>query len=86
VSEEERRSWSEAESKALWDALGRVPCPTLVIRGAASDVLSAEIAERMADTAPRGSFVEVAGAGHSLMLDNPNGFRQAVTDFVLAAA
>jgi pimeloyl-ACP methyl ester carboxylesterase len=86
LSEEQRRAWSEAESKALWDALARVPCPTLVIRGAASDVLSAETAERMAETAPKGTFAEIAGAGHSVLLDNPDGFRQAITDFVLGEA
>ncbi|MEE8556903.1 MAG: alpha/beta hydrolase [Myxococcota bacterium] len=83
VSEEQLRTWAEAESKALWDTLLRAPCPTLVVRGAASDVLSAETADRMAETASQGSRVEVERAGHSVMIDNPDRLRQVVTDFVL---
>jgi pimeloyl-ACP methyl ester carboxylesterase len=75
------------EAAALWAALARTPCPTLVVRGAASDVLSPEVADRMAEQAlPRGSLVVVPRAGHSVMLDNPDGFREAVTSFVLGDA
>ncbi len=75
------------ETVALWEALARTPCPALVVRGAASDVLSPEVAERMAEeTLPRGSLVVVSRAGHSVMVDNPEGFREAVTRFVLGDA
>jgi len=75
------------ESVVLWAALARTPCPTLVVRGAASDVLSPEVAERMAEQVlPQGSLVVVPRAGHSVMLDNPDGFREAVTSFVLGDA
>jgi len=75
------------ETAALWSALARTPCPTLVVRGAASDVLSPEVADRMAEEVlPRGSLVVVPRAGHSVMLDNPAGFREAVVSFVLGDA
>src|SRR5215472_6182066 len=75
------------ETAALWTALSRTLCPTLVVRGAASDVLSPEVADRMAeDVLPRGSLVVVPRAGHSVMVDNPEGFREAVTSFVLGDA
>jgi pimeloyl-ACP methyl ester carboxylesterase len=83
ISEEERRTWAETESKALWEALGRIECPTLVVRGAASDVLSADVADRMVETARRGLYAEIPRAGHSVMLDNPPAFRKAVTAFAL---
>ena len=68
-----------------WQALERIPCPTLVVRGAASDVLSPETAERMVEEAlPQGRLAVVARAGHSVMTDNPDGFREAVADFALA--
>jgi pimeloyl-ACP methyl ester carboxylesterase len=86
VSEEERRARAGEESKALWEALARVPCPTLVVRGAASDVLDAETAERMVNTAPKASLVEIPRAGHSVMIDNPEALRDAVTGFVLGDA
>ena len=77
----------EALGRALWDALRRVSCPTLVVRGAASDLLSAEVAERMVDEAlPHGRLAVVARAGHPVMTDNPEGFRDAVAGFVLTGA
>jgi pimeloyl-ACP methyl ester carboxylesterase len=76
----------EAESeRELWDALARIPCPTLVVRGAASDILSPEVADRMVDDVLQNGKLAIVGqAGHSVMTDNPEGFRDAVAAFVLA--
>jgi pimeloyl-ACP methyl ester carboxylesterase len=72
-------------SETLWKALEKIPCPTLVVRGAASDVLSADTADRMVDEVlAQGRLVVVPQAGHSVMTDNPEGFAEAVTAFVLA--
>jgi pimeloyl-ACP methyl ester carboxylesterase len=86
-----QESTAEAEARekettvALWDALARIPCPTLVVRGAASDILSPEVADRMVeDVLPHGRLAVVGRAGHSVMTDNPEGFRDAVADFVLS--
>jgi len=85
-SEDASRRAAE-ETAALWTALSRTACPALVVRGAASDVLSPEVADRMAEEVlPRGSLVVVPRAGHSVMVDNPEGFREAVTSFVLGDA
>jgi pimeloyl-ACP methyl ester carboxylesterase len=71
-------------AKRLWDALGRIPCPTLVVRGAASDILSPEIADRMVDDVlAKGQLAIVPRAAHSVMTDNPAGFAEAVSAFVL---
>jgi pimeloyl-ACP methyl ester carboxylesterase len=71
-------------TRELWDALARVPCPTLVVRGAASDVLSADVAERMAEEVlKQGRLAVVPRASHSVMTDNPEGFAEAVCAFVL---
>ncbi len=76
----ERRSIAEQ-----WEALGRVPCPTLVVRGAASDVFAPDTADKMVEEVLRqGRLAVVAQSGHSVMTDNPEGFRDAVTSFVLA--
>jgi len=71
-------------AEAQWDALRRIACPTLVVRGAASDVFSAETADRMVDDVlAKGRLAVVPRAGHSVMTDNPEGFREAVAAFVL---
>ncbi len=74
-----------ASPEAQWEALGKITCPTLVVRGAASDILSPEIADKMVDEVlANGKLAVVAQAGHSVMTDNPDGFRDAVNEFVLA--
>jgi pimeloyl-ACP methyl ester carboxylesterase len=81
-AEREARVTSE-----LWQALQAVACPTLVIRGAASDVVSPEVADRMVDEVlSRGRLVVVPRAGHSVMVDNPEGCRDALAAFVLGDA
>jgi len=77
---------AEDESRALWALLEGIPCPTLVVRGAASDVLAPETAERMAEDAlPNGTLAVVPRAAHAVMLENPEGLNQAVCGFVLDA-
>jgi pimeloyl-ACP methyl ester carboxylesterase len=57
----------------LWSAVDRVQCPTLVVRGAQSDVFHDEDAARMADRLERGRWVKIDGAGHTVQGDNPAG-------------
>jgi pimeloyl-ACP methyl ester carboxylesterase len=46
----------------VWDAIG---CPTLVVRGADSDLLLRTTAEEMTQRGPRAQLVEFAGIGHA---------------------
>ena len=79
---------AQRERRAIadpWEALARISCPTLVVRGAASDVFAPDTADRMVDEVlQKGALAVVPQAGHSVMTDNPDGFREAVTSFVLA--
>ena len=84
-SDDELLAREEEMIRRQWDALGKIPCPTLVVRGAASDFLSPEIADKMVDEVlPNGQLALVAQAGHSVMSDNPEGFCQVVTDFAVS--
>lgn len=65
-----------------WASVAQIKVPTLVVRGAESDLFSAATAERMCATMPQGEFVEVANAGHSVPLDNPRDFATAVEGFL----
>ena len=57
----------------LWGDFERLATgrPTLLIRGATSDLLDAEIAGRMRARAPEMGYVEVPDVGHAPMLDEP---------------
>ena len=53
---------------AVWDA---VRCPTLLLRGAESDLLSVDTAAAMRARGPKPKLVEFAGVGHAPMLLTP---------------
>ncbi len=59
----------------LWDA---ITCPTLVLRGAQSDLLSREVAGEMALRGPRPKVIEIAGVGHAPMLLSPDQYLPVV--------
>ncbi len=61
----------ERRRRLLWSAVDTVECPTLVVRGAQSDVFHDEDAERLAQRLPRGRWVRIEGAGHTVQGDNP---------------
>jgi len=65
----------------MQELAGAVTCPTLVIRGADSDVLSPSDAERFAGSFADGSWATVAGAGHNVQGDNPAGLARALRDW-----
>jgi pimeloyl-ACP methyl ester carboxylesterase len=46
----------------LWDAIG---CPTLVLRGAQSDLLTRDTCDKMAGRGPKAKVVEIPGVGHA---------------------
>jgi pimeloyl-ACP methyl ester carboxylesterase len=53
---------------AVWDA---IRCPTLVLRGAESDLLAADTAAAMRSRGPRPRVVEFPSIGHAPMLLDP---------------
>jgi esterase len=55
----------------LWPALQRISCPTLVVWGRESDVLSEAQARRVVDVLPHGELVAVPGVGHAPTLVEP---------------
>ncbi|MGI8895151.1 MAG: alpha/beta fold hydrolase [Casimicrobiaceae bacterium] len=61
------RASSPTDLWPLWDA---IQCPTLVLRGAQSDLFSHATAQAMAARGPRPRVVEFAGVGHAPMLQS----------------
>jgi pimeloyl-ACP methyl ester carboxylesterase len=70
----------------LWSAVDRVECPTLIVRGAQSDVFHDEDAARMADRFKRGRWVKIDGAGHTVQGDNPGGLTAELRAFLAEVA
>ena len=56
----------------LWPQWDSIRCPTLVIRGEQSDLLSPATARAMAARGPRANVEEIAGVGHAPMLMSPD--------------
>ena len=55
----------------LWQMYDRVSAPTLLLRGAESDLLSPATAQAMAERGPRAQVHEIAGVGHAPTLVQP---------------
>lgn len=68
----------------LWSTWNEIRCPTLVLRGAESEVLSRETLDQMRASKPGLEVVELAGVGHApgLMSEAQIG---AVREFLLRA-
>ncbi|MEQ7153655.1 alpha/beta fold hydrolase [Brevundimonas aurifodinae] len=74
---------AKALAPNLWPYFRRLARkrPTLLIRGATSDLLSAAIAEKMQKAAPTMHYAQVAGVGHAPMLDEPEA-KAAIFEFL----
>lgn len=51
----------------LWPVYGLIKCPTLVVRGAESDLLPRDTWLQMGDYGPRAKLAEIVGVGHAPM-------------------
>jgi pimeloyl-ACP methyl ester carboxylesterase len=81
ASEEASRLATEQRER-LAREVGKISCPTLILRGAKSDVLSDAAAERFATMLPKARWVRVEDAGHNIQGDNPRGLLEALNPFL----
>ena len=70
------------EEALLWDALRAIACPTLVVRGAESDIVSPASINEMVRIIPNARGIGVPSAGHLVPGDNPAGFIEAIGPFL----
>lgn len=69
-----------------WNAepwLARVRCPSLLVRGARTTVMREEVARAMADQMDHCDLITIPDAGHQVMLEQPDAFRDVVASFLL---
>lgn len=74
-----RQRYTAAEG---WQQVASIHVPTLLVRGALSDILDPEVASRMVETLAEGTLVEIAGSGHPVPLDQPDRFLDAVSSYL----
>jgi pimeloyl-ACP methyl ester carboxylesterase len=79
---EQRRQGTAPPPEDLWPSLPNIACPTLIVRGKETDLLSPEVAQRMVETIPNARLVEIERAGHMVFEDNPQDFIAAVKDWL----
>ena len=69
-------------TERLWGYVESLKTPTLVVRGAKSDIVASQIADDMHRRIPNSALATVEGAGHLVPGDNPAGFASAISEFV----
>ena len=72
-----------AGEAALWRAYDAIGCPTLLLRGADSDLLTRATAQAMTERGPRARLLEFAGVGHAPTLVAPEQI-EVVREFLLS--
>jgi pimeloyl-ACP methyl ester carboxylesterase len=65
-----------------WLLLSRIAAPTLVVRGERSPILPRPMAERLQTELPAGRLVEIPGAYHHVVLDQPQAFVREAGEFL----
>lgn len=71
-----------ADYERLMAAARKVRVPTLLVRGASSEIVTSEGAREFLDCLPSAEFIEIAGARHMVAGDKNNAFNAAVFDFL----
>ncbi|HTT77559.1 MAG TPA: alpha/beta hydrolase [Candidatus Binataceae bacterium] len=88
LKHDQRRSSDEANRRAtaqrerLAPEVVKISCPTLIIRGAKSEVLTDQAADRFARSLPKARWVRIENAGHNVQGDNPAALLDAMLPFL----
>lgn len=69
-------------NQELWQALEKVTCPTMIIKGQASAILSNQTAEKMLQLLSHSALKIIERAGHAVMVDNPRAYEAEQLAFI----
>ena len=64
------QEFAAAGEVALWAAYDQIRCPTFLLRGAESDLISSATAQAMSQRGPKAQRLDVPGVGHAPTLQN----------------
>ena len=67
----------------LWPQWAAIRCPTLLVRGSESDILTDEIAKKMLEALPHARLAVVPNAGHTVPGDQPAVFQALLREFLM---
>ena len=67
---------------AIWNIIPHLTHPTLAIRGIHSETLQPEAWERWRSMQPAAQFVEIAGSGHLVPMEQPERVGQVLREFL----
>jgi len=81
-SSEEHARIATTQRERLGQQIRQISCPTLIVRGALSDVLTDEAADKFARSLAKGRWVRVENAGHNVQGDNPGGLLEVLLPFL----
>jgi esterase len=79
-SDDAMRSFTDDRVR-LAAEVSKIKCPTLIVRGALSDVLTDASAEKFASSLPDGRWVRIEKSGHNVQGDNPRALLDAMDTF-----
>lgn len=75
---EHRRQGTAGPALDLFPMLKNITCPTLIVRGMETDMLSPELVNQMLQELPNAQTVDIPEAAHMVYEDNPDDFLAAV--------
>jgi len=81
-SQSDREVLSHFDRYDLRPYLTDIRCPSLIMRGKESRVMSEEIAREMSNKIPKSRFTEIQKATHPLHIDNPAEFQRTIFEFL----
>ncbi|HKV55554.1 MAG TPA: alpha/beta hydrolase [Candidatus Binataceae bacterium] len=68
---EQAAAIATGQRERLASEVSRIACPTLILRGALSEVLSDQGAQKFADSIKNARWARIENAGHNIQGDNP---------------
>lgn len=77
------RGMGQSAYEPMWDRLGEISVPTLLVTGASDPTYGAH-AERIAEAIPDAAHVTISGAGHAAHISQPESTVATVSDFLNA--
>ena len=70
------------QARELRERVKTITCPTLLVRGGNSDILSQEAAEETVAALPNATLAVVPNTGHNIPSDDPRAFRSLIREWL----